>query len=69
MVADIGELGEIDASELHARRLNAKEETPMKSGEFFPIADDGRVNFSAGDQVLRTSTSIRDGPDRGEGTR
>ena len=31
MVADIEELEEMDASELHARRLNAKEVlTPMK---------------------------------------
>ena len=35
MVADIEELEEMDASELHALRLNAKEVlTPMK-GEFF----------------------------------
>ena len=31
----------------------------------FPIAD-GTVKLSGGDQVLRTSTSIRDRPDRGE---
>ena len=35
MVADIEELEEMDASEIHARRLNAKEVlTPMK-GDFF----------------------------------
>ena len=34
MIADIGELEEMDASEIHARRLNAKEVfTPMK-GDF-----------------------------------
>ena len=41
MVADIEELEQTDASELHARRLNAKEVlTPMK-GEtlIFPVAD------------------------------
>ena len=33
-VADIGEMEEMDASELHARRLNAKEvSTPMKEVE------------------------------------
>ena len=37
MVADIEDLEEMDASELHARRLNAKEVlTPMKS-EIFHI--------------------------------
>ena len=36
MIADIEELEEMDASELHARRLNAKEvSTPMKGGQFF----------------------------------
>ena len=67
MVADIGELEEIDASELHARTLNAKEVlTPMNGDNFiFPVAD-GTVKTSGGDQVLRTSTFIRDLPDRGE---
>ena len=41
MIADIEELEEMDASELHARRLSAKEVlTPMKGDNFtFPIAD------------------------------
>ena len=41
MVANIEELEEMDASELHARRLNGKEtSTPMKGENFiFPIAD------------------------------
>ena len=41
MVADIGQLEEVDASELHARRLNGKEVlTPQRSGNFiFPVAD------------------------------
>ena len=67
LVADVEELEQMDASELHAKRLNAKEVlTPMK-GEIliFPVAD-GTVKSSGGDQVLRTSTSIRDNPDRGE---
>ena len=35
MVADIEVLEEMDASELHARRLNAKEVlTPQRSGNF-----------------------------------
>ena len=67
MVADIEELEEMDASELHARRLNAKEvKTPQRSGIFiFPIAD-GTVKIFGRDQRLRTSTSIRDLPERGE---
>ena len=67
MAADIEELEQIDASEIHARRLNAKEVlTPMSGEKFvFPIAD-GTVKLSGGDQVLRTSTFIRDHLDRGE---
>ena len=67
-MADIEELEEkMDASELHARRLNAKEVlTPMKGERFiFPIAD-GTVKTSGGDRRLRPSTFIRDRPERGE---
>ena len=57
----------MDASAIHARRLNAKEVLTPMSGEklIFPIAD-GTVKLSGGDQVLRTSTLIRDRPDPGE---
>ena len=67
VVADIEEMEVMEASELHARRLNAKDVlTPMSGENFiFPIAD-GTVKLSGGDQVLITSTSIRDRPDRGE---
>ena len=66
-VADSEELEEMDASELHARRLNAKEVfTPMSGEKFIFASADGTVKLSAGDQVLRTSTSIWDRPDRGE---
>ena len=67
MVADIEELEEMDASEIYAKRLKAKEVlTPMKGDNFiFPIAD-GTVKLSGRDQVLRSSTLIRDRPDRGE---
>ena len=51
MVADIEELEKMDASEIHAKRLNTKEVL---------------TQFSGGDQVLRTSTSIRNLPDREE---
>ena len=67
MVADIEELEEMDASELHARRLNAKEVlTPQRSGNFiFPIAV-GTVKIFGRGQRLRTSTLTRDRPERGE---
>ena len=67
MTADIEEVEQMDASELHARRLNAKEVfTPMKGDNYiFPVAD-GTVEVSGGDRRLRTSTLIRDRPDRGE---
>ena len=53
--------------EIHAWRLNAKEVSTPKIGEnfIFPI-EDGTDKNSGGDQVLRTSTKIRDYPDRRE---
>ena len=67
LVADIEELEEIDASELHARRLNAKEvSTPQRSGNFiYPVAD-GTVKIFGRELRLRTSTLTRDRPERGE---
>ena len=67
MVADIDELEEIDASELHAARLNAKEVLTLMKGDsfIFPIAD-GTVKDFGGDQRLRPSTLIRDRPEQGE---
>ena len=66
LVSDIEELEVLDASEIHARRLNAKESMTPNSGEhfIFPIAD-GAVELS-GDQVFRKSTLMRDQPVRGE---
>ena len=60
-------IGQMDASELHARRLNAKEVLPpMKGDNFvFPVAD-GTVKVSGGDQRLKPSTLIWDRPERGE---
>ena len=57
----------MDASEIFFKRLNAKEMIfPKENGKFiFPIAD-GRIKLPGGDQDLRTSTSIRDRPIRGE---
>ena len=55
VIADIEEVQEMNPSELHARRLHAKEVlTPMKGDNFiFPVAD-GTVKISEGDQDLRT---------------
>ena len=67
LVADIEVLKEMGASELYARRRNAKEVlTPMKGDNFtFPVAD-GTVQTSGGDQRLRTPTTIRDRPEPGK---
>ena len=57
MVTDIEELEEMDASALHARRLNAKEVlTPMKGKKFIVPVGEGTVEISGGDRRLRTST-------------
>ena len=55
----------MDASELHARRLNAKEVlTPMKGvNPVFPVAD-GTVKVSGGDRRLRTYALVRDRSER-----
>ena len=67
MVADIEELEKMDASELHARRPNAKEVlTPQRSGNFiFPVAD-GTVKIIWCEQRLITSTITREPPERCE---
>ena len=63
MVADIEELEEMDASELHARRLNAKEVlTPMKGEKFIFSVADGTVKTPGGDRRLKPSALIRDRP-------
>ena len=61
MIADIEELEEMDASEIHVRRLNAKEVlTPMKGDNFiFPVAD-GTVKTPGGGRRLKPSTLIRE---------
>ena len=67
MVADIETLEQMDASELHARRLNAKEVLTLKiSGNFrFPVADGTVKNFGR-ELRLKTSTFTREAPERGE---
>ena len=57
-------LEEMDASEIHARRLNAKEASTTMKGDYliFPVAD-GTVKISGGDRRLRPSTLVRDRPE------
>ena len=53
MVADIEELEGMHASELQARRLNAKEVlTPESSGNFKFLAADGTVKIFGGENTL-----------------
>ena len=67
MIADKEELEEMDASELHARRLSAKEVlTPMKGDDFIFLVADGTVKTLGGDRRLKPPTLIRDRPERGE---
>ena len=60
MVADNEELEKMDAFQIHALR------TPKGGDTFIFPVEDGTVKLSGGVQVLRTSTLIRDNPDRGE---
>ena len=54
-------------SELHARRLNAKEVlTSMKGDNFICPVADGTVKTAGGDRRLKPSTLIRDRHERGE---
>ena len=67
MVADIEDSEEMDASELHARRLNAKEVLTPTKGEksIFPSRRWNRQNFwrRSGFENIHF---IPDNPDRGE---
>ena len=67
LIADLEELETMDASETYSKRLNAKEVIFTKENAklFFQDAD-GRIKLLGGDQELRTPTSIRDRPIRGE---
>ena len=57
----------MDASEIHATTLNAKEVILPEGGDNckFPVAH-GTVQPYGGDQGLRTSTLVRNQPVRGE---
>ena len=66
MIADIEELEEMDASEIHARRLDAKEVlTPMKGDNFIPSRR-WNSQTSGINRRLKPSTLIKDRPERGE---
>ena len=61
MVLDIEELENSNASDIHARRLHAKEVLMPNIGEHFILQiADGTVKVSGNAQVFRKSTSIRD---------
>ena len=61
LVADIEELETLDASEIHARRLNAKEIIIPKNGEHFRfLIADGTPKLSGRDQGIRKSILTRD---------
>ena len=68
MVADLEELENLGAPEIHARRLNVKEVITPKSDDnfMFPVAD-GKIKLFGRDQVLRTSTFIQEHPDGAPG--
>ena len=67
LIADMEELEKMDATEIHARRPNAKEVlTPMQSEKFiFPFAD-GTVQIFGRKRRLRTPTLTEERPERGE---
>ena len=59
----------MDASEIYAKRLNAKEVIfPKENGNFIFPAAGGRIKPLGGDQDLRTSTLVRHRPIQGEVT-
>ena len=67
LVADIEDLEEMDASEIHAEKLNAEKVlTPMNGGKFIFTIADGTVKAFGGEQRLRTSTLTRERPQPGE---
>ena len=63
LVADVEALENLDASEMHARRLNAKQVLTLKFREEFVIPfPDGSAKLAGRDKVFRTSTTIQDHP-------
>ena len=64
MVADIEELEQMDASEIRVWRKEVS--TSMKGENLTSPVADGKLKISGVDQDLRTSTLIRENPDRRE---
>ena len=62
MVADIEELEEMDESELHASRLNAKEVLTQMEGDHYIFPVVGRVRRNAKEfftpKMVKTSSSL-----------
>ena len=66
LVADIEELGTMDASEIYSEKTQCERGDISQTRRiYFPVAD-GRIKLPGGDQDLRTSTLIRQRPIRGE---
>ena len=66
-VADAEELKNVDASEVHSRRLNTEEVlTPKKRAEFVFLSQMDQSSWPEETKVFRTSTSIQEHPARGE---
>ena len=65
LVADVEELETMDASEIYAKRLNAKEVIFRQKMENDISSRRWTNKITGGDQELRTSTMIRDHPIRG----
>ena len=56
----------LDTSEIHARRLSAREVLMPKNGEEFVFPNgDGSVKLAGRDQVFRTFTLFQDLPAQG----
>ena len=61
-VADVEELGNLGASEIHARRLNAKEMIAPKSGENFIFPDRRRFSKSVWKRSWKPKIHFNAGP-------
>ena len=67
-MTDVEELKNLDASEIHARRRNAKEVLVRKNGdEFIFLCADGMVKLAAKDQGVQTFHPYQ-GPARQRGS-
>ena len=67
LIADVEEQQNVDASEIHAVRLSAKEVLASKRGDefIFPYTD-GTVKLAGKSHEVGTSIQTRNRPDQGE---